>query len=165
MLRNFNGYRPPTPAPAPEEWRRVPGVANYLISSACRVMSLCGREPRILKQGLSTRGYRQVAIHGRTVAVHRIVCEAWHGSPQPGQEVRHLDGEKSNNTPTNLAWGTSGDNARDTIRLGRHNSARKTQCPAGHLYAERGYRDASGKRRCGRCEAVRSTARRAACRG
>lgn len=162
MLRNFNDYRPAEPAPAPEEWRRIPGIPNYLASDLGRVMSLCGREVRILRPGLSTRGYRQVVLHGRTHAVHRLVCRAFHGEPQHGQEVRHLDGDKLNNSALNVAWGTSAENARDTIRMGRHNQVRKAECPAGHAYAVHGYRDRSGRRRCARCEADRSAARRRA---
>lgn len=162
MLRNFNDYRPAEPAPAPEEWRRIPGIPNYLASDLGRVMSLCGREVRILRPGTSTNGYLQVALHGRTIAVHRIVCEAFHGAPQPGEEVRHLDGGKVNNVASNLAWGTSAENAQDTLALGRHNQARKVSCPAAHEYARHGYRDRSGRRRCARCEADRSAARRRA---
>jgi hypothetical protein len=41
---------------------------------------------------------------------HRLVCEAWHGPCPAGKECGHLDGEKANNRPENLAWITRSEN-------------------------------------------------------
>lgn len=45
--------------------------------------------------------------------VHSLVCSAFNGLPQPGMEVRHLDGQKLNNAASNLAWGTRAENIAD----------------------------------------------------
>lgn len=71
--------------------------------------------------------YVQPSIGGvpRSVAVHRLVCEAFYG-PQPdwAHEVRHLDGNHLNNRPENLDWGTRSQNRQDTVGQGRHGSYR-----------------------------------------
>ncbi len=50
--------------------------------------------------------------------VHRLICSAFHGKPQKGQETRHLNGNTMDNNPQNLCWGTSTENMEDRVRLG-----------------------------------------------
>jgi len=49
----------------------------------------------------------------RCVGVHRLVLEAFHRPPRPGEVGRHLDGDPANNDADNLAWGTPKQNAED----------------------------------------------------
>ena len=49
-----------------------------------------------------------------TKNVHRLICEAFHGIPNPSSlQVRHLDGDTNNNVPGNLCWGTQAENWMD----------------------------------------------------
>lgn len=64
-----------------------------------------------LKVGL----YDSSGARSRTrVWVHRLVCVAWHGeSTDPDAfYVLHLDGDPTNNRPSNLRWGTQSQNER-----------------------------------------------------
>lgn len=55
-----------------------------------------------------------------TKSVHRLVCMAFHGMPPTeSAQVRHLDGNPSNNLPENLRWGTQSENWLDRIAHGR----------------------------------------------
>lgn len=68
-------------------------------------------------------GYRLVTVRvgetRRTMLVHRLVCLAFHGVPPPGKpEVRHVDGDKSNNAIANLMWGSHAENMRDRDQHG-----------------------------------------------
>lgn len=55
----------------------------------------------------------------RNLRVHRAVCEAFHGPrPSPAHLVRHVDGDKTNNRPSNVKWGTHAENEADAVRLG-----------------------------------------------
>ena len=54
-----------------------------------------------------------------TVLVHVLVLEAFVGPRPAGHEGRHLDDVRSNNTLSNLAWGTQGENYQDALRNGR----------------------------------------------
>jgi hypothetical protein len=50
----------------------------------------------------------------RTRNAHRLICEAFHGEPNPRSlQCRHLDGNPEHNTPDNLMWGTQEENWMD----------------------------------------------------
>jgi HNH endonuclease len=52
-----------------------------------------------------------------TVPAHRLIALAFHG-PAYGRVTRHLNGIKTDNRSTNLAWGTPKENAQDRLRHG-----------------------------------------------
>lgn len=118
-----------------EVWRDVPGWPGYSVSSLGRVRSSKRGTPRELYSE-SDRDYRRVTVYrdGRPhhKGIHQLVALAFIGSCPEGMEVRHLDGDGSNNVPSNLAYGTSSTNQRDKVRHGTHNMARKTHCKRGH---------------------------------
>jgi hypothetical protein len=141
-----------------EEWRSSPIRPDaYEVSSLGRVRSNFPWRPgRILSQKVK-RGhgnYRQISlrIHGKDcdVMVHRLVAEAFHGSPE-GRIARHLDGDSSNNAASNLAWGSPSENQLDSVQHGTHLNARKTQCPQGHPYDDENTRHYNGARICRTC--------------
>lgn len=79
-----------------------------------------------------SRGYLAVRLGNprRTHRVQRLVCLAFHGPSKGRKETRHLNGIKTDNRPTNLAWGTAKDNAADrdshgTTAKGEANGAAK----------------------------------------
>lgn len=95
-------------------------------------------QPFRLAEAASSRGYLfvSVVVDGRkqTKPVHTIVCAAFHGpKPSPVHEVRHLDGNRLNNAPANLRWGTRSENEADKRRHGtvaegeRHGNATLTE--------------------------------------
>lgn len=118
-----------------EEWRDVAGWAGvYRVSSHGRIKRL----PRYvaskngslaLRKGGDTfgnktrKGYREIQMtaDGRLERrfVHQLVCEAFNGlRADPLHQVRHLDGNPSNNCASNLAWGTAKQNAADQVLHG-----------------------------------------------
>jgi len=97
-------------------------------------------------KGHSRKGkkYRHVSLchenHKVTKSVHRIVCMAFHGMPDPPTlQTRHLDGDPTNNRPENLAWGTQIDNWRDRKAHGngcegeKHHAAKFLDVERGHI--------------------------------
>lgn len=75
---------------------------------------------KILKPFPDGRGYPCVHLYGRQFAVHRIVCEVFHGSPEGGRTiVRHLNDNRLDNRAENLAWGTHQENWADAVSNGR----------------------------------------------
>lgn len=112
-----------------------------------------------------------ISIEGKlqTKKVHRMVCEAFHGTcPAPGMQVRHLNGDKLDNRPENLKWGTSKENAED-MRQHRSNPRwTKTHCKRGHEFTKETTYDTPKGRECKVCrklmmrkwqEAKRATAK------
>jgi hypothetical protein len=72
-----------------------------------------------LKPQAPTNGYRQVSLKTggarkvKILLVHRLVLEAFVGPCPENMECRHLNGARSDNRLTNLAWGTKVENEAD----------------------------------------------------
>ncbi len=142
-----------------ENWLPVVGYEGlYEVSSLGRVRST----PRPKAKGgplampPDHHGRLHVTLHKQGVQtvrhVHRLVADAFIGPLLPGMETRHLDGDPTNNTVSNLAYGSRAENQRDSIRHGTHSESRKTHCPHGHPYDETNtYTDRQGNRHCRIC--------------
>jgi len=93
----------------------IPKHSGYFATTAGEIYSEIS--DRILKGSVDHYGYRNVNLKGsRPRRVHRLVAYAFYGI-QDGV-VRHLDGDKLNNKPENLAWGTQRENILDKKRHG-----------------------------------------------
>ena len=98
----------------------VPGFGGkYIVGRDGEVYS-CHRKGRIvpglrkkLKHGI-TNDYHYVYLRdgGQTIgrAVHRLVCEVFHGLPKTHMHVNHKNGNKVDNRPENLEWVTQAEN-------------------------------------------------------
>ena len=115
-------------------WFSIPGYTGlYEVSTDGRVRSVArtvawGRhgqtryKQKELKQFASKNGYACVKLAKRGVTrteyVHELVLRAFAG-PRPETvergEIRHLDGDKTNNTLQNLCYGTVKENAADRV--------------------------------------------------
>lgn len=155
-----------------EEWRAIPGVDGYEVSSLGRVRSLDRYLPsghpsgglrfhagRILSAtaiGSDGTGYLGVTVRGLPgkSKVHRLVAAAFLGLDLKSDlEVDHLNENKGDNRVENLEVVTHAEN------LARY-SARRTHCNKGHeLTAENTYRNARGHRRCRECMRMHDKAR------
>lgn len=102
-------------------------LAGYEITRGGRIFSNTnwrGLGRREIVQQLNDNGYPSVRITlaGKRVhySVHSLVAAAFlPNKPSTRHEIRHLDGEKTNNHADNLAWGTQKENADDRERHGR----------------------------------------------
>ena len=151
-----------------EEWRPVVGWESaYEVSSHGNVRSLDRIVPsrggtrlmrgRVLKLG-HRNGYRAVHLsflnHQTSRDVHRLVAEAFLGTPSKGMEVCHNDGDGSNNHVDNLRWGTHQQNIHDIIRHGNNHGLNKKLCSRGHALASPNLTASavkSGRRMCLAC--------------
>lgn len=145
-----------------EEWRPVPGYeGRYDVSDRGRVRSHIqwNRKPtpRLLSPSSHTKlPYKKVCLtDGRgscsTLLVHRLVMMAFIGPCPDGMEVRHLDGDPTNNNLDNLRYGTRPQNQEDAVRHGTHHNASKDRCPQGHPYDASNTRQGSRKRTSRKC--------------
>lgn len=148
-----------------ETWRPIPGYeGRYDVSDLGRVRSWLPHHglptPRLLTPGIGSARYALVRLTDadsrlRTHNVHRLVATTFIGPypiTKPRTETRHLNGSRLDNRAANLAYGTTSENARDTIRHGRHRYASTTHCPQGHPYDEANTRSRpDGHRECSIC--------------
>lgn len=111
-----------------EIWKPIPSLPGYEASSCGRIRRAVvlsnNHPPRVMKCTTFNSGYicfqTRLGDKRYTAAVHRLVCEAFHGpAPFPRAEVRHLDGSRDNNSPENLQWGSAKENAADRTGHGR----------------------------------------------
>jgi hypothetical protein len=106
-----------------EQVKPLPGYAGYFVSRHGRI---CGPRGNWLAGQVDRWGYGYYVIRRRSIRIHRAVLEAWVGSRPTGHECRHLDGDKSNNELSNLAWGTAKQNADDKRSHGAHPYGERT---------------------------------------
>lgn len=114
-----------------ELWTSIPGYEGfYEVSNCGNVRSLTRFVPYGRHKGMTYKGkdlslfvsgsYLSVKLAKagvtRTVYVHELVLLAFVGPRPPMEdrcEIRHLDGDKTNNHLSNLKYGTVKENAAD----------------------------------------------------
>lgn len=104
-------------------WKPAFGFPDYEVSSSGKVRRAtkgCGTwVGRILKPSV-THGYLHVSLSsGCNVTnkrLHVLVCETFHGPrPDTTYDAAHEDGNKENNSESNLSWKTKVENQQDRI--------------------------------------------------
>jgi hypothetical protein len=94
-------------------WKQIPSFPDYDVSDCGMVK----RGNKLLKQSENAKGYPRVQLsrNGKNWSrvVHSLVAEAFIGERPAGLQIRHLDGDKSNNDVSNLAYGTAAQNEAD----------------------------------------------------
>lgn len=116
-----------------ETWKPVPGYEGlYEVSDQGRVRSLDRVVPNgspggrlIQGQPLKTApawgGYRRVCLpKNKSFLVHCLVAAAFLGPRPDKHDVRHLNGNRTDNRLANLAYGDRAENLRDCYRYGSH---------------------------------------------
>jgi len=98
--------------------RQIPFAPGYLVTSEGQVISLRRGVRRVLRPRPNSDGYSRAAlfIDGERIdlKVHRLVALVFIGSPpDDATEVRHADGNRTNNSAENLSWGTHAENMAD----------------------------------------------------
>jgi hypothetical protein len=106
--------------------RDIPGLHGYKADEHGAIWSAQhnwrGYGPQIMATSTCKDGYLTVRLttkgKRKKYRVHRLVCMAFNGLPESGQVVRHLNGDKIDNRPGNLKWGTHKENEADAVRMG-----------------------------------------------
>ena len=101
-----------------DEVRPIDGWPGYEVSADGRVFSELRRNRIEMKQRLNGVGYPAICLRRdgtrKYMAVHRLVAIAFlPPRPTPAHEIRHLNGERTDNRAENLMWGTRKENAAD----------------------------------------------------
>lgn len=104
-----------------EVWAHISGFPGYLVSNKGRVWSK-KKNGFIKVKPMDDHGHLGVCLSHNGVScymyIHRLVAEAFLPNPDNFPIVRHLYDDPSQNTDSDLAWGTQKDNMQDAIRNG-----------------------------------------------
>ena len=120
-------------------WKSIPGTDNLYyaneegeIMSSPRMRSYIShkavegeylRKGRILKQPVNSYGYPCVTIKlldgsQKTIAVHKLIAITFITNPENKPQINHIDGNKLNNTVSNLEWCSVKENINHAYKTG-----------------------------------------------
>lgn len=110
----------------PNKAAPIPGWPEYTVDQCGevrRVKPATGaKQGRALKWTVMNTGYAKVSLcrgsRRQEFLVHRLVAMAFIGDPQ-GMDVCHFDGDKLNNSVSNLRIDSRTGNMADQIRMGK----------------------------------------------
>lgn len=99
-----------------EQWKFIPNTNNlYKVSSLGRVFSL--KRGKFIKPTMPKGGYCSFNIsvnsHVRLGRIHRLVAEAFIPNPDRLPCIDHINGDRTDNSVTNLRWCTHVQNANN----------------------------------------------------
>ena len=89
-----------------------------MVSDCGRVFTVSMKEKKLSRR---SDGYLVTSVGGRGYPikrVHHLVLEAFVGARPEGMEARHLNGDRSDNRLSNLAWGDRVDQILDQKKHG-----------------------------------------------
>ena len=110
-----------------------PDGRRYLVSDCGRVIALehtssHGQLLRPKNVSVSERSkeseYPSLYINGKRFSHHRIIADLFVDNPEGNPCVDHIDGDRSNNAPSNLRWVTNGENLRAFRRIKENATSR-----------------------------------------
>jgi hypothetical protein len=149
------------------EWRGIPGYEGaYEVSDAGQIRTV--ERVAVRKNGRSYSvkaksrklvpnryGYMSLRLCLNGVdapkEVHVLVALAFLGPRPEGADVRHLDGDKLNNSAKNLQYGSRSENISDAVVHGTHAMTRRTHCISGHLLSGDNLKPSGRQRVCREC--------------
>lgn len=97
----------------------VRSLDRVIENGRCKPYTIRGT---VLKQKMSRCGYKSVTLQnaGTRVypSVHRLVAKAFIPNQKDLPQVNHIDGNKENNTVSNLEWVTASENINHAFSIG-----------------------------------------------
>ena len=85
----------------PKGFTQLCEFPKYAVASTGTVVRLATR--RVMRYNLNKKGYPQLDV-GRTMRVHRLIATTYLPNPNDLPQVNHIDGDKTNNSVSNLEW-------------------------------------------------------------
>ncbi len=101
----------------PKGFVTIPSSPIHAINCNGEVIRIKTRKP--IKSYPNKKGYLQVCLQNKkSYRIHRLVAELFVENPEGKPQVNHKDGNKLNNSHTNLEWVTNEENQKHAIESG-----------------------------------------------
>lgn len=97
-------------------WKKMNRHPSYEISEEGVIKRT--RTDELLSPFLAGNGSLRITIDGKTEYIHRLVAESYISNPEGKPDVRHLDGDKTNNHISNLEWAWHSDTQKASYGVG-----------------------------------------------
>lgn len=108
---------------------------HYEVSNLGRIKSFKNKEPYIMSLSIGRDGYPKtvLCLNGKkkTVAVHRLVADAFIPKADGLNIVEHIDSNPSNCRVDNLKWSTVGENTKTMLKFKRFDQLLQIKTPVG----------------------------------
>ena len=93
-------------------WKEIPNFENYLINENGEVLNTV--TDKLIVGDVNNGGYYRVTLYSKNghkrFFMHRLVAMMFIPNPLDLKEVNHIDGNKANNSASNLEWCSRRDN-------------------------------------------------------
>ena len=98
----------------------IPKINSYRITESGKIWS--DRHSKFLTDKIANTGYGMIEYYIDGIRkrrnIHRILAELFIPNPENKPEVNHIDGNKLNNSLSNLEWVTHAENMQHANRTG-----------------------------------------------
>jgi len=116
-----------------ERWKTIHEAPAYEVSDQGRIR----KGSKLMKPYYMASGYAAIKLQDNGTRlhryIHRLVCTAFHGTPEKGKDAAHNNGERADNRASNLRWASRSENHMDKCNHGtmlrgqKHHSAKLTE--------------------------------------
>lgn len=101
----------------PEGYKIYPKHTDYLVSTEGEILYRYDHKVRSNVLAPTSRYYK-ARIGGKYCFIHRVVAETYLDNPKNLPQVNHKDGNRLNNSVSNLEWVSAKENVQHCLRLG-----------------------------------------------
>lgn len=124
------------------EWKEHPWRNNVYVSDTGIIAKNVHGRIIIKRQNLINSGYLVVSVGdlgtitslNHNVLVHRLVAETYIPNPENKYYVNHIDGDKQNNSASNLEWCTRSENMCHAFRTGLYDTEKVRLVETGEVF-------------------------------